>query len=402
MPGAGHGSLSTHGFMPHGMCYLWEPSILWTHVVSDAVIAFSYFSIPAVMMIFALRRPDLIYRPVAWLFVAFIVLCGTTHLFSIWTVWNPDYQIQGMIKAATAAVSLATAIVLWPLLPRALALPSAQQLSRTNMALHEEIDRRDQAEAELMALTADLERRVTQRTRELERANTALRQFAATAAHDLQAPLRHITLFSQLLEQEEASRLSEEGRSHLDKVRQGSERARTLIRVLQEYAQLVNRLPEMRPVSLKKVLEDAKAGLDDEIAESGAQISLSTLPRIRGDQVLLTQLFQNLLGNAIKYRGDEPPQITVSAGKARDDGMVKICVTDNGIGIEPRHANTIFEMMKRLHDGSRYPGMGVGLAFCRQIVESHGGEIWLDETHLKGARFCLTLPSAGSKMLAGS
>lgn len=402
MPGAGHSSLSTHGFMPHGMCYLWEPSILWTHVVADAVIAFSYFSIPAVMMIFALRRPDLIYRPVAWLFVAFIVLCGTTHMFSIWTVWNPDYQIQGMIKAATAAVSLATAIVLWPLLSRALALPSAQQLSRTNMALHEEIGRRDQAEAELMALTADLERRVTQRTRELERANTALRQFAATAAHDLQAPLRHITLFSQLLEQEEASRLSEEGRSHLDKVRQGSERARTLIRVLQEYAQLVNRLPEMKPVSLKKVLEDAKAGLDDEIAGSGAQISLPALPRIRGDQVLLTQLFQNLLGNAIKYRGDEPPQITVSASKPRDDGMVRICVADNGIGIEPRHADTIFEMMKRLHDGSRYPGMGVGLAFCRQIVESHGGEIWLDETHLKGARFCLTLPSAGSKVLAGS
>lgn len=402
MPDAGHGALSTHGFMPHGMCYLWEPSILWTHVVADAVIAFSYFSIPAVMMIFALRRPDLIYRPVAWLFVAFIVLCGTTHLFSIWTVWNPDYQIQGMIKAATAAVSLATAIVLWPLLPRALALPSAQQLSRTNMALHEEIDRRDQAEAELMALTADLERRVTQRTRELERANAALRQFAATAAHDLQAPLRHITLFSQLLEQEEGGKLSDEGRSHLEKVRQGSERAQTLIRVLQEYAQLVNRLPEMKPVSLNQVLKQVRLSLDEEITASGAVIGTGNLPRVLGDEVLLTQLFQNLIGNSIKYRGEEPPEVTISAGRKRDDGLVRISIADNGIGIEPRHADTIFEMMKRLHDGSRYPGMGVGLAFCRQIVESHGGEIWLDETHLKGARFCLTLPSAGSKVLAGS
>lgn len=393
MQGTTHG-LSTHGFMPHGMCYLWEPSILWTHVIADAVIAFSYFSIPAALFIFAVRRPDLIYRPVAWLFVAFIVLCGITHLFSIWTVWNPDYQIQGLIKAATAAASLATAIVLWPLLPRALALPSAERLSRTNEALQAEIIRRDEAEAELMAITASLESRVRQRTRELERANTALRQFAATAAHDLQAPLRHIALFSQLLEQEEAARLTDEGRTHLEKVRHGAQRAQTLIRVLQDYAQLVNRLPEMRAVSLARVVAQAQTALEEEIETSGAVIEVSSLPEVAGDEVLLTQLFQNLLSNAIKYRGQEPPRIVIAGGQERDDGMVKLSVTDNGIGIEPRHAQTIFEMMKRLHDSARYPGMGVGLAFCRQITESHGGEIWLDETHLKGARFCLTLPAA--------
>lgn len=402
MHGAGHSPLSTHGFMPHGMCYLWEPSILWTHVIADAVIAFSYFSIPAALLIFAIRRPDLIYRPVAWLFVAFIVLCGFTHLFSIWTVWNPDYQIQGMIKAATATVSFATAIVLWPLLPRALAMPSSRKLARTNDALQAEILRRDEAEAELMELAASLELRVKQRTRELERANAALRQFAATAAHDLQAPLRHITLFSQLLEQEEGGKLSDDGRSHLEKVRLGSERAQILIRVLQEYAQLVNRLPEMKPVSLNRVVKQVRLSLDEEITASGAVIETGNLPRVLGDEVLLTQLFYNLIGNSIKYRGEEPPKITISAGRKRDDGLVRISIADNGIGIEPRHADTIFEMMKRLHDGSQYPGMGVGLAFCRQIVESHGGEIWLDETHLKGARFCLTLPSAGSKVLAGS
>lgn len=396
MSGAGHG-LSTHGFMPHGMCYLWEPSILWTHVVADAVIALAYFSIPAALAIFSIRRPDLVYRPVLWLFVAFILLCGATHLFSIWTVWNPDYQIQAVIKGATAIVSLATAVVLWPLLPRALALPSTRQLSRTNEALQAEIGRRDIAEAELMEMTAGLELRVKQRTRELERANTALRQFAATAAHDLQAPLRHVMLFSQLLEQEEAEKLSEDGRAHLEKVRQGAQRAQTLIRVLQEYAQLVNRLPDMQAVSVPDLLQRIHISLEESITASGAVIEAGRIPRLKGDPVLLTQLFENLVSNSIKYRSEAPPHITISANKSDSDGMVELTVTDNGIGIEPRHAATIFEMMKRLHDASRYPGMGVGLAFCRQIVESHGGEIWLDETHLKGARFRLTLPVAGQR-----
>lgn len=394
MQSAAH-PMSTHGFMPHGMCYLWEPSILWTHVLSDSIIALSYFSIPAALAYFSVRRPDLVYRPVLWLFVAFILLCGTTHLFSIWTVWNPHYQIEGMLKAATAAVSFATAVTLWPLLPRALALPSTVQLQRSNDALHMEIGRRDEAEARLMAATGQLEHRVRQRTRDLERANAALRQFAATAAHDLQAPLRHVQIFSQLVELEEAERMSEDGRQHLAKVREGAQRAQTLIRVLQEYAQLVNRLPQIESVPASQVIMRALKGLEDELEASGARVDIGELPDIAGDPVLLTQLFQNLVSNAIKYRSALPPVVRIE-GRVRDDGMAKISITDNGIGIAPEHAGAIFEMMRRLHDDTRYPGMGVGLAFCREIVESHGGEIWLDETHLDGARFCLTLPVPGS------
>ncbi|WP_371392850.1 ATP-binding protein [Glycocaulis abyssi] len=393
-------SMSTHGFMPHGMCYLWEPSILWTHVLSDAAIALAYFSIPAALAIFSIRRPDLVYRPVMWLFVAFILLCGTTHLFSIWTVWNPHYQIEGLLKAMTAAVSLATAIALWPLLPRALALPSNIQLQRSNQALQAEIGRRDEAEARLMAVTGQLEHRVIQRTRDLERANAALRQFAAAAAHDLQAPLRHIHIFSQLIEQEEAATMSADGQKHLLKVREGAQRAQTLIGVLQEYAQLVNRLPQAETVELTRILASVSSSLDDEIEASGASLDFDGLPAVEGDTVLLTQLFQNLVSNAIKYRSALAPVITVR-GRQADDGMIEISIADNGIGIDPAHAQTIFQMMKRLHDDTRYPGMGVGLAFCKEIVESHGGEIWLDETHLHGARFCLTLPAPGSSPAGG-
>ncbi|MGP1274499.1 MAG: sensor histidine kinase [Caulobacterales bacterium] len=391
-------ALSTHGFMPHGMCYLWEPSILWTHVVSDAVIALAYFSIPAALALFSVRRPDLVYRPVMWLFVAFILLCGATHLFSIWTVWNPDYQISGLIKAATAAVSLATALVLWPLLPRALALPSTEQLQRSNAAMHAEISRRDEAEARLMAVTSQLEQRVRVRTRDLERANAALRQFAAAAAHDLQAPLRHILLFSQLIEQEETERLSADGQKHLGKVREGALRAQTLIRVLQEYAQLVNRPPQTETLELSRIVSGVISALEDEIEAAGAEVRGQGLPEVEGDPVLLTQLFQNLVSNAIKYRSSRPPIVSISA-RERGDSMVEIMVTDNGIGIDPAHKESIFLMMKRLHEAARYPGMGVGLAFCREIVESHGGEIWLDETYLDGARFCLTLPAPGTFQL---
>ena len=394
-------TMSTHGFMPHGMCYLWEPSILWTHVLSDAVIALAYFSIPAALAIFSIRRPDLVYRPVIWLFVAFILLCGATHLFSIWTVWNPLYQVEGLLKAATAAVSFATAVALWPLLPRALAMPSTMQLQRSNQALHGEIGRRDEAEARLMAVTGQLEHRVRQRTRDLERANAALRQFAATAAHDLQAPLRHVLIFAQIIEQEEADSMSPDGQKHLAKVREGALRAQTLIRVLQEYAQLVNRPPQTETLEMSRVLTGVMSALEDEIEASGAKLDIGDLPDIEGDPVLLTQLFQNLVSNAIKYRSALPPVITVRA-KSRSDGMVKFSIADNGIGIDPAHAQTIFEMMKRLHDESRYPGMGVGLAFCREIVESHGGEIWLDETHLDGARFCLTLPAPGTMPAGGA
>ena len=394
-------TMSTHGFMPHGMCYLWEPSILWTHVLSDAVIALAYFSIPAALAISSIRRPDLVYRPVIWSFVAFILLCGATHLFSIWTVWNPLYQVEGLLKAATAAVSFATAVALWPLLPRALAMPSTMQLQRSNQALHGEIGRRDEAEARLMAVTGQLEHRVRQRTRDLERANAALRQFAATAAHDLQAPLRHVLIFSQIIEQEEADSMSPDGQKHLAKVREGALRAQTLIRVLQEYAQLVNRPPQTETLEMSRVLTGVMSALEDEIEASGAKLDIGDLPDIEGDPVLLTQLFQNLVSNAIKYRSALPPVITVRA-KSRSDGMVKFSIADNGIGIDPAHAQTIFEMMKRLHDESRYPGMGVGLAFCREIVESHGGEIWLDETHLDGARFCLTLPAPGTMPAGGA
>jgi signal transduction histidine kinase len=383
-------SLSVHGFMPHGMCYLWRPEILWLHVGSDAVIALAYFSIPVAMTIFARRRPDLAYRPVVGLFIAFILLCGLTHLVSIWTVWTPDYFLEGALKALTALASVATAIALWPLLPRALALPSRDRLEAANAQLREENMRRANAEGELKALAGTLERRVAERTSELERANAALRQFSSAASHDLRAPVRHMGVFAELLERDEGERLSDEGREMLNRIRLSAGRMQTLIDGLLEYALLVNTPPSPARVNLSGIAERATETHAPSIETAGASVTVGELPEALADPVLIERVFDNLISNALKYAGDGPT-ITITGGAA-PEGMVEIHVTDDGPGVPADQADAIFNMLNRL--SSETEGLGAGLAFCRTIIDSHGGAIRLDAGHEGGARFVFTLPAA--------
>jgi hypothetical protein len=136
-------------FMPHGHCYHWLPSLLALHVSADAVIAIAYFSIPVALGYLVRKRDDLAYKPVFWLFAAFILLCGMTHLSSIWTIWYPDYWQDGILKGATALVSMATALMLWPLMPSMLAMPSSAQLKRANDSLRNEVALRTSTEVQL-------------------------------------------------------------------------------------------------------------------------------------------------------------------------------------------------------------------------------------------------------------
>lgn len=163
---------------PHGFCLLWEPGLIWLHTVSDVLIALSYFSIPLAMIAFLRRRRDVEFGWVVGLFAAFILFCGTTHLFSILTLWQPYYWLEGAVKAATAGVSLVTAVLLWPLLPRVIALPSPAALREANAALERQVAERnslvralEQREAELTELAATLERRVAERTESLAAVN---------------------------------------------------------------------------------------------------------------------------------------------------------------------------------------------------------------------------------------
>src|SRR5215813_14304866 len=166
----------TEGFMPHGYCLMWKPSVFWLSLISDAVIALAYYSIPFVLVYFASHRRDLVFRWVFYMFGIFILGCGTTHVMGIWTLWHPDYAVDGLVKALTALVSIATAIMLWPLMPQALALPSPGQLAQANRELNREIGERRQAEAAVRQLNDELERRVEARTVEFEAANERLRR----------------------------------------------------------------------------------------------------------------------------------------------------------------------------------------------------------------------------------
>jgi C4-dicarboxylate-specific signal transduction histidine kinase len=163
-------------FQPHGFCLLWDPALVWTHLISDSLIALSYFSIPVALVYFVQKRRDVAF---SWMFVmfgVFILLCGTTHVFGAWTLWNATYGIEGLVKAFTAIASVATASLMWPLLPRAIALPSPAQLRATNARLETEIAERTRAEHEVREMNVLLEQRVAERTAELANVNLRLEQ----------------------------------------------------------------------------------------------------------------------------------------------------------------------------------------------------------------------------------
>lgn len=238
------------------------------------------------------------------------------------------------------------------------------------------------ANARLVALNADL-----------HRSNEDLKQFAFVASHDLQEPLRTITLFSTLMGNAAAARLNTNEKQYLDFIVQAGQRMQTLINDLLNYAQIGNAVAVSEPVDLNEVLQWALKNLESPIADSGARISADQLPTVQGDQAQLGHVFQNLLANAIKYRrSDVAPCIRISA--QREPQQWAVSVQDNGIGIGPEHRELVFAPFKRLH-GKEIPGTGIGLAVCRRAIEAHGGEIWVDSTVGEGSTFSFTLPDRG-------
>ncbi len=191
--------LSSDGFTPHGFCLTWRPDVFWTQVVADGAIALSYFSIPAALIYLSIYRQDLSFRWVLALFGAFIVACGTTHLLSIWTLWFPDYGVEALVKAMTALISVVTAAVLWPLMPRALAIPSRLDLEHAISALTRETQERENAQKALELLNIELEARILERTLDLEVANHRLRQEVAERLRAEEALRKQFLFTEQLL-----------------------------------------------------------------------------------------------------------------------------------------------------------------------------------------------------------
>lgn len=230
-------------------------------------------------------------------------------------------------------------------------------------------------------------------TADLKRSNAELEQFAYVASHDLQEPLRMVASFAQLLSRRYAGRLDSKADEYIEYVVDGAKRMQQLICDLLSLSRVGTRSGEFQEVVLDGVLSEVLLNLGPAIQEEGATVTHERLPSILGDRGQMAQLFQNLIGNSMKFHGPEPPRVHISAAEAGQGWTVS--VSDNGIGIAAAHSNRVFQIFQRLHSRERYPGTGIGLAICQKIVERHGGRIWFDSVPGAGTTFRFTVPLRG-------
>jgi light-regulated signal transduction histidine kinase (bacteriophytochrome) len=239
--------------------------------------------------------------------------------------------------------------------------------------------------------------RLARTVEELGRSNRDLEQFAYIASHDLQEPLRMVAAYTQLLAERYRGRLDETADKYIDYASNGALRMQTLIRDLLVFSRVSRTGSATKVIDCNTIVSLALKNLQSAVRESGAVISCDPLPSILCNKVQFLQLFQNLIGNAIKFHSSEKPAIHISATRTGSEWL--FAVSDNGIGIESASAEVIFSVFRRLHTNSEYPGTGIGLAICKKVVEQHGGKIWVESAEGRGSNFRFTLPvRAGEEM----
>jgi PAS domain S-box-containing protein len=236
----------------------------------------------------------------------------------------------------------------------------------------------------------EADERLKQQAEELARSNAELEQFAYVASHDLQEPLRMVASYTQLLARRYRGKLDEDADEFIRYAVDGATRMQALIQDLLIYSRVGTRGKEFGLVETEAAFDRAVAVLAPAIAESGAVVTHDPLPKVRADDGQLVQLFQNLIGNAVKFRGSAAPRVHAAAVE-RDREWV-FSIQDNGIGIEPQYVDRIFVIFQRLHGHGEFPGTGIGLAICKKIVERHGGRIWVESQAGRGSTFGFTLP----------
>lgn len=261
---------------------------------------------------------------------------------------------------------------------------------REIVAVGSEIDAMRKRIVDELATVEAARAQLEEQAAELTCSNVELEQFAYVASHDLQEPLRKIASFCQALQTRYGGQLDERADQYIDFAVDGAKRMQTLINDLLAFSRAGRSGREQELVELHDVVADAQAALAGTLEDSGGRVVVGELPTVLGDRTQLTSLFQNLIGNAVKFHGEEPPVVRIAA--LRDGNEWQLSCADNGIGIEREYAERIFLIFQRLHSREAYEGTGIGLALCRKIVEYHGGHIWLDTNHTDGACFRFTLP----------
>ncbi len=379
--------LDTSEFLPHGHCFLWTPALLWSYVVSETIIAASYFSIPFCLWYFAKKRPDIPFRGFFLISGMFVMSCGATHFFSILNIWYPEYWIDAGLKLVTAVISLVAAIVLWQLVPLALAMPSQSQLADANRELSAENARRRGAEDELLKANATLVRRTT----ELEAANRELDSFAYAVSHDLRAPLRALTGFSRALLEDYGGRLEGDGSVYLGHIETASAHMNQLVEGLLTLSRSTRGGISFDTVDVSALVETIRDELCAAQPSHPVRWEIEPGLAVTGDRRLVELVLRNLLANAWKYTGGvAEPVIRFFARE--DQGRRWLCIADNGAGFDMAYADKLFVPFQRLHRQDEFLGIGIGLATVERIVIRHGGAIRAEGKVGQGAVFEFFLP----------
>ncbi len=260
-----------------------------------------------------------------------------------------------------------------------------------------DITERKHLEEQLKAAHENLEEKVEERTEELlksnmelKRSNDELKRFAYVSSHDLQEPLRMVTLYSQLLERRYKDKIDSDADDFIAYIVENAKRMKQLIDDLLEYSRLTSQAKEFENVDLEKTLDVVLTNLSVSIAENNVKVTHEPLPTVFADENQMIQVFQNLITNAIKFQGEKRPEINISAHKG--DSEWTFAIKDNGIGIESNHQKQIFEVFKRLHTREEYPGTGIGLSIVQKIITHHDGRIWVESELGKSSTFYFTIP----------
>jgi signal transduction histidine kinase len=347
--------------LPHEFCYLQQPKLVWLHVIADLLIGLAYVSISSTLGYLVYRASrDIPYHGIFLAFGLFIVSCGLTHFMEVWVIWQPVYWLSGFVKLVTATASVATAVALYPLLPKIFELISTARKSE-------------------------------QRRGEIEQLNIDLERFNYSVAHDLRAPLRSIMGFGDILREDHKAVLSSEGIRCIDRMQRSAERMDALVTGLLRYATIGRQKVELQPVPLDDVVRGATLLLERDINEKSALVGVAApLPVVIGDPAFLQVVFQNLINNAVKFvaTGVRP---TIEIGAEIEGPFVLVSIADNGIGFPPEAQNRVFGIFERFHP--QHPGTGIGLAVVQRAVERMNGQIRLEpRPDGRGTRFWVRLP----------
>ncbi|QMW06249.1 sensor histidine kinase [Spirosoma foliorum] len=355
----------TSDWPPRWYCGQWSDFHGWLYITSDLMIWLAYMVIPLVLVRYLFVKKGVPLPGVFWLFGAFILLCGLTHLIDAIIFWIPIYRISALVRFLTGAVSIATVIALFRYFDEAVGL-------RTSKEFEHELLFRQQA--------------VT----ELTRSNEELQQFAYVASHDLQSPLKTISNYLKLLHTKYGDQLPADAHKLVETSTNAAERMRVLINDLLNFSRVGNEVA-FTQVNLNLLVTEILEEQQVEIRTSGATVDVGPLPTMTAHYTDFKQVFQNLISNALKYRKPSvPPYIKI---RAIDEGdQFCFSISDNGIGIERQYFERVFQIFQRLHGRNEFSGTGIGLATCKKVIAIYGGQIWIESTINVGTTFNFTIP----------